>query len=310
MTTNELRIGPAKQLGPLQVWPLIWEGLIAHNYKVPPNLDGLIFGEIEDEDGPMVDCIQVENPTDDPFIIPSGWIISANLWQDRAVNSMEYIEPHATVAISVSCVDKARWSPESRSIGGGRAPFSVIAAGFEFDSTKGFWDLNVSTRQSRVWTQVSRQETRSGFRPTNSLRQVMEEDSQKSDIQSSVFKELQGSLISHPKQNGVLIALDGQPLVTEFFSNPSSLKSTLRETVLAASFDASSNSMIEISSDEVRRFFLEFQNYKNFEIDSDHWGAMFAGGSQGIDTRVSINKHEEILHLSAINRNHRVLLEV
>lgn len=310
MTTNELRIGPAKQLGPLQVWPLIWEGLIAHNYKVPPNLDDLIFGEIEDEDGPMVDCIQVENPTDDPFIIPSGWIISANLWQDRTVNSMEYIEPHATVAISVSCVEKARWSPESRSIDGGRAPFSVIAAGFEYDSNKGFWNINRTTRQSRVWTQVSRQESRSGLRPTNSLRQVMEEDSTKSDIQYSVTKELSRNLTSHPKQNGVLIALDGQPLVAEFYSNPNALQKTLRETVIAASFDATSNSETRISSEEVRRFFLEFQNYKNIEIDSDHWGTMFAGGSQGIDTRVSINKHEEILHLSAINRNHRVLLEV
>jgi hypothetical protein len=310
MTTNELRIGPAKQLGPLQVWPLIWEGLIAHNFKVPPNLEDLNFGEIEDEDGPMVDCIQVENPTDDPFIIPSGWIISANLWQDRTVNSMEYIEPHTTVAISVSCVEKARWSPESRSIDGGRAPFSVIAAGFEFDSKKGFWDLNRSTRQTRVWAQVTRQETRTGLRPTNSLRQVMEEDSLKSDIQYSVFRELSGDLIAHPKQNGFLIALEGQPLVAEFYSNSNSLQSTLRETLIAASFDATSNSMLKISSDDVRRFFLDFQNYKNIEIESDHWGAMFAGGSQGMDTRVSVNNREEILHLSAINRNHRVLLEV
>ena len=310
MTTNELRIGPAKQLGPLQVWPLIWESLIAHNYKVPPNLDDLVFGEIEDEDGPMVDCIQVENPTDDPFIIPSGWIISANLWQDRTLDSMEYIEPHATVAISVSCVEKARWSPESRSIDGGRAPFSVIAAGFEFDPNKGFWNLNRSTRQTRVWAQVTRQETRTGFRPTNSLRQVMEEDSLKSDIQYSVFRELSGDLIAHPKQNGFLIALEGQPLVAEFYSNSNSLQSTLRETLIAASFDATSKSKLKISSEEVRRFFLEFQNYKNIEIDSDHWGAMFAGGSQGIDTRVSVNNREEILHLSAINRNHRVLLEV
>ena len=310
MTTNELRIGPAKQLGPLQVWPLSWEGLVAHNYKVPPNLDDLIFGEIEDEDGPMVDCIQVENPTDDPFIIPSGWIISANLWQDRTVNSMEYIEPHSTVALSVSCVEKARWSPESRSIDGGRAPFSVIAAGFEYDSNKGFWNINRTTRQSRVWTQVSRQESRSGIRPTNSLRQVMEEDSTKSDIQYSVTRELSRDLTSHPKQNGVLIALDGQPLVAEFYSNPNALQKTLRETVIAASFDATSNSETRISSEDVRRFFLEFQNYKNIEIDSDHWGTMFAGGSHSIDTRVSVNIREEILHLSAINRNHRVLLEV
>ncbi len=310
MTTNDLRIGPAKQLGPLQVWPLIWEGLIPHNYKVPPNLDDLKFGEIEDEDGPWVDCIQVENPTHEAFIIPSGWIISANLWQDRTINSMEYIEPHSTVALSVSCVEKSRWSPESKSIDGGRAPFSVIAAGFEFDASRGFWNLDRTSRQTRVWKQVSRQESRSGSRPTNSLRQVMEEDSFQSEIQSSVIQELNGNLISHPRQNGVLVALDGQPLVAEFFSNPRGLQSTLKETLIAASFDATSNSELRISSDEVRRFFLEFQNYKNFEIDSDDWGAMFAGGSSGIDTRIVINNREEILHLSAINRNHRVLLEV
>lgn len=198
MTTNDLRIGPAKQLGPLQVWPLIWEGLIAHNYKVPPNLDDLIFGEIEDEDGPSVDCIQVENPTDEAFIIPSGWIISANLWQDRTINSMEYIEPHSTVAVSVSCVEKSRWSPESKTIDGGRAPFSVIAAGFEYDASRGFWNLDSTSRQTRVWKQVSRQESRSGSRPTNSLRQVMEEDSFQSEIQSFVIQELNGNLISHP----------------------------------------------------------------------------------------------------------------
>jgi hypothetical protein len=310
MTTNDLRIGPAKQLGPLQVWPLIWEGLIAHNYKVPPNLNDLIFGEIEGEDGPWVDCIQVENPTDEAFIIPSGWIMSANLWQDRTINSMEYIEPNSTVAVSVSCVEKSRWSPESKTIDGGRAPFSVIAAGFEYDASRDFWHLDRTSRQTRVWKQVSRQESRSGSRPTNSLRQVMEEDSFQSEIQYSIIQELNGNLITHPRQNGVLIALDGQPLVAEFFSNPRSLESTLKDTVIAASFDATSNSELKISSDEVRHFFLEFQNYKNFEIDSDVWSAMFAGGSSGIDTRIFINNRDEILHLSAINRNHRVLLEV
>ncbi len=310
MTTANLRIGPAKQLGPLQVWPLIWEGLIAHHYKVPPNLDGLVFGEIEDGDGPWVDCIQVENPTDDPFIIPSGWIISANLWQDRTVNCMEYIAPRSTVAISVSCVEKSRWSPVSKTTGGGRAPFSVIAAGFEYDATRGFWSLDRTSRQSRVWQQVSRQESRSGTRPTNSLRQVMEEDSFQSNIQASVIKELHTGLISHPRQNGVLIALDGQPLVAEFFSNPQSLQDTLKETIIAASFDATSNANQQINSEEVKRFFLEFQEYRNFEIDSGEWGAIFAGGSSGIDARISVNQHDEILHLSAINRNHRVLLEV
>jgi hypothetical protein len=310
MTTNNLRIGPSQQLGPLQVWPLIWDGMTVHDFRVPPLLDNLKFGEIDDGDGPIVDLIQVHNPTDDPFIIPSGWIISANLWQDRAVNSMEYIEPHATVAISVSCVEKARWSPESRSVDGGRAPFSVIAAGWNYDSVRGFWDLDKDSRQSRVWVQVTRQETRTGSRPTNSLRQVMEEDSLSSQVQRTVVTEFKERILTYPNQNGVLVALDGQPLVSEFFSNPECLKKTLKETLKAVSFDATSSIRTNISSDEVRRFFLEIGNYKNHEIGSENWGTLFAGGSSELDIKVSANTNEEILHLSAINRNHRVLIGV
>lgn len=310
MTTQKLRIGPSQQVGPLQVWPLIWEGLIAHNYKVPPIIEDLVFGEIEDEDGPTVDWIQVRNLTSDPFIIPSGWIFSANLWQDRTTNSMEYIEPHATVGISVSCVEKSRWSVGANVIDGGRAPFSVIAAGWEFDSKNGFWSLDKASRQTRVWNQVSRQETRSGIRPTNSLRQVMDEDSVQSNLQRTVLTEYHQKVITHPEQNGALIVLDGQPLVGEFFSNPIGLKRTLKETLRAVSFDATSTRSNGINSDEVRQFFLKIGHIKNHEIDSDHWGAVFAGGTFEIDTRISVNQNEEILYFSTINRNHRVLLGV
>jgi hypothetical protein len=310
MTTNNLRIGPSQQLGPLQVWPLIWEGMTVHDFRVPPLLDNLKFGEIDDGDGPIVDLIQVHNPTDDPFIIPSGWIISADLWQDRAVNSMEYIEAHSTVGISVSCVEKSRWSAKLNSVDGGRAPFSVIAAGWNYDSERGFWDLDKNTRQSRVWAQVTRQETRTGSRPTNSLRQVMEEDSLSSHVQRTVVTEFKERILTYPNQNGVLVALDGQPLVGEFFSNPKCLKKTLKETLKAVSFDATSSISTNISSDEVRRFFLEIGNYRNHEIGSENWGTLFAGGSSELDIKVSTNTNDEILHLSAINRNHRVLIGV
>lgn len=310
MFKDQLQIGPSQQIGPLQVWPLIWEDLIAHNYKVPPVLDSLLFSEIEDEDGPTVDWIQVHNPTDDPFIIPSGWIFSANLWQDRTLNSMEYIEPHSTVGLSVSCVEKSRWSAASNEIDGGRAPFSVIAAGWEFDSSKGYWCIDKTSRQTRVWNQVSRQESRSGTRPTNSLRQVMNEDSRESHIQRTVLTEFNQKIITLPEQNGVLIALDGQPLVGEFFSNPISLKKTLKDTFRAVSFDASTTVSLGISSEEVRRFLMDIEHQQKYEIDTDHWGALLAGGSSGIDTRISVNEKEEILHLTTINRNHRVLLGV
>ena len=309
-TKNDMLIGESQQIGPLQVWPLKWEGLVPQSYQVPPFLEKLKFDEIEDEDGPTVDWIQVHNPTNEPFLIPSGWIIAADLWQERTVNSVEYIEAHSTVGISVSCVEKSRWRQEFNLPDGGRAPFSVIAAGWEFDSVAGYWKMNRETRQSKVWQQVSNQESRTGERPTNSLRQVMEEDSRASTIHQTILNLTKSKLRVHHEQNGILIALDGQPLVTEFFSIPRAIGQTVKQTLRAASFDAPSLESRPISRSEVEKFLNEIRGENRFEIDSEEWGSVFAGGTNLIDTRITCGLDERVMHLTALNRNHRVLLEV
>lgn len=138
----------------------------------------------------------------------------------------------------------------------------------------------------------------------------MDEDSVQSNVERTMLTEYHQKVITHPEQNGVLVVLDGQPLVGEFFSNPIGLKRTLKETLRAVSFDATLERSNGISSDEVHQFFFEIGRIKNHEIDSDHWGAVFAGGTFRIDTRISVNQNEEILYFSTINRNHRVLLGV
>jgi hypothetical protein len=191
-----------------------------------------------------------------------------------------------------------------------RAPNSVTAAGWEFDSSQGYWRLNKETRQIKLWQQVSRQETRSGERPSNSLKQVMEEDSHTSTGQRTIKTITEQSLRIHREQNGILIALDGQPLVTEFFSNPLGIQSTIWETIRAASFDANSLDYHAIGREEVERFFEEIRNAKTFEVDSNDWGILLAGGTSGVDARISMSSDEQIMYLSALNRDHRVLLEV
>lgn len=106
---NDIKIATPQQIGPLQVWPLLWERLTSHQYKVAAPLDLLEFAEFEEEDGPVVDWVQVHNPTNNPILIPSGWVISKDLFQERTLISAEYIEPHSTTAINVSCVEKGRW---------------------------------------------------------------------------------------------------------------------------------------------------------------------------------------------------------
>lgn len=310
MTTNDLRVAPAQQIGPLQVWPLLWESLTSHQYKVCSPLDQLEFEEFEEEDGPVVNWIQVHNPTDNPILIPSGWVISKDLLQERTLISAEYVEPHSTTAINVSCVEKGRWEETEKIRTAVRAPISVMAAGFDFDSNKGFWVLDPKTRQERVWNQIERYENRSGARVTNSLTQIMEEDSKTLEVQKSVMKELQTNLNIYPKQNGVLVALDGQPLLSEFFSNPEGIRSTVRKTLLAASFDASSIELTGINKEQVVKFLGEVRATKIHAIQEESWGVHFSGGTDTLDTHLTKSGDERVMRVSTINRSHAALLGV
>lgn len=310
MTTNNLRVAPAQQIGPLQVWPLLWESLTAHQYKVSSPLDHLEFAEFEEEDGPVVDWIQVHNPTNNPILIPSGWVISKDLLQERTLISAEYVEPHSTTAINVSCVEKGRWEETETIRPSVRAPISVMAAGFDFDSNKGMWILDPKTRQERVWNQIKQYENRSGARITNSLTQIMQEDSKILEVQKSVMKELHTNLNIYPKQNGVLIALDGQPLLSEFFSNPEGIRLTVRKTLLAASFDASSTTHRGISRERVLNFMDEVRATKIHPIQEESWGIHLSGGTESLDTHLTKSADERVMRVSTINRRHKVLLGI
>jgi hypothetical protein len=310
MTTNNLRVAPAQQIGPLQVWPLLWESLTSHQYKVSSPLDLLEFEEFEEEDGPVVDWIQVHNPTENPILIPSGWVISKDLLQERTLISAEYVEPHSTSAINVSCVEKGRWEETDTVRRSVRAPISVMAAGFDFDSNKGMWILDPKTRQERVWSQIERQENRSGKRVTNALTQIMDEDSRMFELQKSVVKDLRATLNVYPKQNGVLIALDGQPLLSEFFSNPEGIHRTVRKTLLAASFDATSIEQKGINKEQVLRFLDEVRATKIHAIQEESWGSHFSGGTESLDTHLTKSSDERVMRVSTINRTHKALVGI
>jgi len=310
MTTKNLRVAPAQQIGPLQVWPLLWESLTSHQYKVSSPLDLLEFEEFEEDDEPVVNWIQVHNPTDNPILIPSGWVISKDLLQERTLISAEYVEPHSTSAINVSCVEKGRWEETETIRPSVRAPISVMAAGFDFDGNKGMWVLDPKTRQERVWSQIERHENRSGKRITNSLAQIMEEDSKLLEVQKLVMKEVHGNLNIYPKQNGVLIALDGQPLLSEFFSNPEGIRLTVRKTLLAASFDATNIEKIGIEKEQIHKFMEEVRATKIQAIQEESWGVHFSGGSDTLDTHLTKSGDERVMRVSTINRGHTALLGV
>ena len=308
---NDIKIAAPQQIGPIQVWPLMWERLVSHQRNLPTGIDDLIFEEYEEEDvGPVINWIQVTNPTDSPIFIPAGWMVSEGLLQDRILVAAEYIEPESTNTVLVSCVEKGRWEPSEVHRRTQRAPMSVMGAGFDFDSIKGLWVLDSKTRQERVWQQVERLEDRSGERPTHSLAQIMQEDSDTCEIQKNVIKVMKDKLRIHPQQNGVLIALDGQTLLSEFYSDPKGISKTVQKTLTCTSFDALDISNQQIDRGDVERFIDEVLGTKIHAQNNEDWGVHLSGGTDLLDTHLTKDSGERLLHMSTLNRSHPALIGV
>jgi hypothetical protein len=307
---NDIKMGAPQQIGPLEVWPLAWEGLSGAAYKTPPINGGLKFEEYDDGDGPRVSCIEVQNLLDEDFLIPSGWIVGAELLQVRSFNNAELIPAGQSILVDVSCVEQGRWSNGKNKVDGGRAPVSVMAAGWDFDREFGSWRLNRENRQARVWSQVSRQETRSGVRKTSSLEQIMREDASSDQNLSRVHQEISKQLKFHDDQNGALVAFEGEPVLMEFFSNVKSTKAVLKETLNSLTFDLDRFVFRPMAKSHADAFIRESGMGRLHMLSRDEWAVLMAGGTEQIDTKATLDTQERVMHLTAVNRGHRILMEV
>jgi hypothetical protein len=310
MTTLQLLKSDSFRVGPLDVLPLRIEGVSKTDYEVPPKIDQLSFNELGTEGGPSVGYIEIGNPDDTPVLIPEGWIIGANLLQTRVMNRTTCINAFENVVAEVSCVERGRWREESNNVDCGRSPLRVFSAGWEHETKTGTWRINQSQRQSRVWEEVSRHELRSGQRPTSSLAQIMREDSVTTWIPRYINETARREPTYVYGQNGVLISYEGSPLFMEIFSKPEAMRKTLQQTLNAMSFDLDHMNYQNVELPDVESFIKSARLGELHFISDDDWAVRMAGGTNGIDTKASVDQHGGLIHATAINRNHRILMEV
>lgn len=307
MTSLKLYVNKKQQIGPLEVWPIRLSKMSAHKYFVPPFGDKLVFNEHDDGDGPRINIIEVHNPTEQDFIIPSGWIVGAELLQVRMFNFALHVAAGESILADVTCVEKGRWAKGQNEPDGGRAPLSVMSAGWQFNAESRSWRIDTENRQSKVWKQVQRQEMRGGTRSTSSLQQIMSEDSNAFAIQRFMNRAFRTTLKTYDGQNGVLIGLDGEPLMMEFFSNPLVLNPILEETIRAISFDLAHLEFTPLADRDVRRFVEDAGLGNLVQAGSGDWAFPLVGGLSGIDTQASSDRSGQLLHALTVNRRHRIL---
>jgi hypothetical protein len=121
---------------------------------------------------------------------------------------------------------------------------------------------------------------------------------------------MKDNLKIHPQQNGVLISLDGEPLVAEFFSNPSVIPSAVKKSLIASSFDATTGEKAGIEKHTVERFLDEVLASKIHTLKDEEWGVYLGGGTESLDIYLSKDSGERLIHLSTINRGHPALVGV
>lgn len=308
--TKDIKIGKPQRIGPLEVWPMMWTDLSNAIYRTPPFTGELKFEEYDDGDGPRVSCIEVENLTDEDFLIPSGWIVGAELLQVRSFNAAELVPAGHSILADVSCVEQGRWSIGVNRADAGRAPLTVMSAGYDFEAESGSWRINPRTRQSRVWNQVARQENRSGARQTNSLEQIMREDATSDSNVSNLQLEIASELKTFDGQNGALIAFQGEPLIMEVFSNEESSKHVLKETLNSLAFDLDQFGFRPLVKSQIDGFIATAGIERLHALSEDTWSFLMAGGNERIDTRATADSRQKIMNLTSINRSHRILMEV
>jgi hypothetical protein len=138
----------------------------------------------------------------------------------------------------------------------------------------------------------------------------MEEDLKICEIQKNVIKVMKDNFKIHPQQNGVLISLEGEPLVAEFFSNPLVIPSTVKKTLIASSFDSTTWKNAGIEKHTVERFLDEVLATKIHTVRDEDWGVYLSGGTESLDTQLSKESEERLMHFSTINRGHPALIGV
>jgi hypothetical protein len=138
----------------------------------------------------------------------------------------------------------------------------------------------------------------------------MQEDIEKCELQKNVIKDMREELKILPQQNGILISLNGKPLLSEFFSNSQEISRTVKKTILASSFDMTDVTKSQINRSDVERFLDEVLSTKIKTVRDESWGVHLSGGTDALDTHLTKDSGDRLLKMSTLNRLHPALVGI
>jgi hypothetical protein len=235
-----------QQVGPLQIWGISTGSHNQTSLKSPGNTFYGVARELDET--PLINRISIENNSPSPLFIPEGWFLnSQHLLQSRVLVNDVFIEPFENQFVPVVCIESSRWRASAVPIRQeGRVPPSVIATMRSVDVSRGDVE-SLRFRQERTWNRITTLSAKGATSETNSLIEIMQSLSQKSNRRDPDLKLLEG-------QSGVLVGLDGYPLLLEIFDSPASLTQHIEPLISASLLDSTGESDKWVSDSQIERF--------------------------------------------------------
>lgn len=294
---TSVNLGVPVEFGPIEMWPLTQPPSVA---RAP--LAGSEALRVDEAPEPDPGRLWARNDGETPVFLPVGFLIGG-LQQSRMLLEDLFIGVGEDFEIPVACVEAGRFSDRQASRQAGRVPISVLAAAF--GSTSG--PLPRGRRQTAVWDAVTRQERRSGTRPTHSLEQVMQEDLRGPTAQRRIAAEIEQRFVPDANQIGAVIAVSGAPLLMETFESPALASHLLIELLRGVAFDVDYAHPFPSTPDSIKDFVLETRR-TSFDVEHKASGTFLLSGSNDHTTiHGTWRSAKDCLHLLAINHQHPAL---
>ena len=107
-----------------------------------------------------------------------------------------------------------------------------------------------------------------------------------------------------------MIAFEGEPLLLETFSSVKALRTTIQSTIRSVSFDIDHLRFEATTKEKVKDFIETAALGKLTATQRGIANMHFLGGGQNVDTNAISDANGGLLHITALNREHRILQEV
>lgn len=307
MNLEQLHVGAGTQIGPITTFP-VWSERgpsLSVAYPKAVNVDEL--------DQPRVGALNATLAIGRrPVLLTEGTFLRGGM-QTRVLANDTVLHPQQPIEVETVCVESGRWGGGMSHIIGGRVPVRILGQlrGVQQASNT---RNDSSHRQGRVWAEIDRYQEHYGARPTSNMAEFFDGDE---DLpMRRRYQRLERQLQIHarkimPGQNGIVIAVAGQPIMLEVFASGRLLMHHLPALLKGLAMDAALFVDEPTPSRRARRFVDRAMSRDLAMLSDINKGAIYGTHDEYLDIRVlrsDIDDRKTSAHVLAINSRHDLVL--